>query len=70
MIKLLVGYIYLSKVMKMPRGFGGPMFGRRRWGFGWWWFGVFGIFLLLFRLAFLLLPFILIGVLIYLIAKK
>ncbi|WP_324735977.1 hypothetical protein VFC49_02060 [Thermococcus sp. SY098] len=56
--------------MKMPRGFGGPMFGRRRWGFGWWWFGIFGVFLLLFRLAFLLLPFILIGALIYLIAKK
>ncbi|WP_227738510.1 hypothetical protein [Thermococcus paralvinellae] len=62
--------------MGMPRGFGGPMirgpiFGRRRWGFGWWWgFGIFGIFLLLFRLAFLLLPFILIGALIYLITKK
>lgn len=65
MIKLLVGCIYQSRVMKMPRGFGGPMFGRMGW-----WFGIFGVFLLLFRLAFLLLPFILIGVLIYLIAKK
>lgn len=63
--------------MKMPRGFGGPimrgpMFGRRRWGFGWmWWgFGIFAIFFIFARLVFLLLPLLLVGALLYALLKR
>jgi len=51
--------------MNMPRGFGpvmGPMHGRR--GFGWL-FLPFALLILFAKLAFLLLPFIIIGLIVY-----
>ncbi|WP_456368251.1 hypothetical protein [Thermococcus sp.] len=51
--------------MKMPRGFGpvmGPMHGRK--GFGWL-FLPFSLLIIFVKLAFLLLPFIVIGFIIY-----
>ncbi|WP_238516352.1 MULTISPECIES: hypothetical protein [Thermococcus] len=50
----------------------GPMFGRRRWGFGWmWWgFGIFAIFFIFARLVFLLLPLLLVGALLYALLKR
>ncbi|WP_167728021.1 hypothetical protein [Thermococcus sp. 9N3] len=54
-------------MVKMPRGFGpvmGPMHGRRGFGFGWL-FLPFALLIIFAKLAFLLLPFIVIGLIIY-----
>ncbi|WP_167912188.1 hypothetical protein [Thermococcus sp. 21S7] len=60
--------------MKMPRGFGGPMmgpaFGRRGFGWMWWGFGMFALLLLFARIAFLLLPFLLLGAVIHALLKR
>ena len=51
----------------MPRGFGpvmGPMHGRKGFGFGWL-FLPFALLIIFAKLAFLFLPFIVIGLIIY-----
>ncbi len=53
----------------MPRGFGGPIMRHRGIGWMWWGLGVFGMLFLFVRLIFLFLPFIMLGMLIYLILR-
>ncbi|WP_456421344.1 hypothetical protein [Thermococcus sp.] len=51
----------------MPRGLGpvmGPMHGKRGFGFGWL-FLPFALLIIFAKLAFLLLPFIIIGLIVY-----
>ncbi len=58
-------FLLKNLVVKMPRGFGpvmGPMHGRK--GFGWL-FLPFALLIIFVKLAFLLLPFIVIGFIIY-----
>ncbi|WP_297504920.1 hypothetical protein [Thermococcus sp.] len=58
----------------MPRGFGGPMmrpvFGRRGFWWMWWGFGILAVFILFARIALLLLPFVLLGALLYALLKR
>ena len=57
----------------MPRGYGpmfGPMHGRRGFGWGWWGLGIFGFLLLFAKLAFLLLPLLVIGLILYALLRR